>query len=140
MDPIARFGERLHEAFDKGARSKKLSAVGGNFTIVVFEQTAWSVFTKGPKLGIVDGPTEDTMDFVMIMTMDVFEQMYCAIEGAVPQLDVEQILSSNKIAMYGDPEIFFRFLALNVADDMLSLRAGGAASVKSSKQKRARGV
>jgi hypothetical protein len=139
MDPIVRFGERLHEAFEKGARSKKLAGVGGNFTIVVFEKAAWSVFTKGPKLGIVEAPTEDTMDFVMIMTLDVFEKMYCATEGKVPQLDVEEILASNRIAMYGDPEVFFRFLALNAAEDMVSLRAGGAASVKSSKQKRARG-
>jgi hypothetical protein len=136
MDPIVRFGERLHEAFEKGARSKKLAGVGGNFTIVVYEKAAWSVFTKGPKLGIIEAPTDDTMDFVMIMTVDVFEKMYQATEGEAASLDVEQILAENKIAMYGDPEIFYRFLALNAGDSMLSLRAGGAAAVKSSKQRR----
>jgi hypothetical protein len=136
MDPIVRFGERLHEAFEKGARSKKLSSVGGNFTIVVHEKAAWSVFTKGPKVGIIEEVTDDTMDFVMIMTMEVFEKMYTITEGGIPEMDIEQIIATNKIAMYGEPELFFRFLALNAGEDMLSLRAGGAASVRPSAKKR----
>ena len=125
MDPITRFGERLRQAFEKGVRNKKLADVGGNFTISVFEKATWSVFTRGEKIGIVESATEDTMDFVMIMTNEVFEQMYRG-DGGAPVLDVDQLLSSNKIAIYGDPEIFFRFLALNGAEDMLSLRAGNS--------------
>ena len=129
MDPIERFGQRLHEAFAKGMKSKRLAHVGGNFTIVVFEKAAWTVITKGAKPEIREEVTDEHMDFVMIMTNDVFEQMYLMTEGDVPELDVDGILAANKVAMHGDMDIFLRYLALNAPDNLLSFRAGGAADV-----------
>jgi hypothetical protein len=129
MDAIERFGQRLHEAFAKGVQTGKLAGVGGNFAIVVHEKKTWTVITKGPKPGVVEAITDDRMDFIMIVTFDVFEKMY-PLDGGTSDLDVDQVIASNRIAMHGDMEIFLRFIALNGAQDMLSLRSSGAGSVK----------
>lgn len=135
MDSIARFEERLHQAFQVGASSKRLAHVGGNFTFAIHGKAAWSVYTKGEKLGIVEGAAKDMMDFVMIMTPEVFEQMYQAFEGDPTDLDFEPLLEAQKIAAYGDPDVFIRYLALNAGGNMLAMRGGAAASVKSTPKK-----
>lgn len=135
MDSIARFEERLHQAFEMGARSRKLAHVGGNFVIAIHGKAAWSVYTKGKKLGVFEGVADETMDFVMVMHPEVFEQMYQATGGPAPDLDVAGILAANKLAMWGDPDVFFRYLALNAGGNMLALRGGAAASVKTTPKK-----
>jgi hypothetical protein len=143
MDAIERFGQRLHEALAKGLQSKKLSGVGGNFAIIVHETKTWTVITKGAKPRIIEAMTDDEMDFIMIVTREVFEKMY-PLDGQPSDLDVDQVIASNRIAMHGDMAVFVKFIALNAAQDMLSLRSSGAASVKTTAKptakKRARAV
>jgi hypothetical protein len=138
MDAIERFGKRLHEAFEKGVQSGRLAHVGGNFSIVVHEKAVWTVITKGPKPCIVEAITEDRMDFIMISTLDVFEQMYCITEGEEPDIDIDATIAAKKIAMHGDLDVFIRFIALNGAGDMLSLRANGAKAISSRKTSKKR--
>ena len=126
MDAIERFGRRLRDTFEKSVRNGKIARVAGNFSIVVYERAVWTVITKGPRLGIYEDMTDDAMDFIMITTLDVFERMYPADATEEADLDVAQIIAENKIAMHGDMDVFMRFVSLQGAEGLLSIRMGAA--------------
>jgi hypothetical protein len=130
MNAIERFGRRLKDTFEKSVRNGKIARVGGNFSIVVYEKAVWTVITQGPRLGIYEEMTDDKMDFIMITTLEVFEQMYPA-DGLEPgTLDVEQIVADKKMAMHGNIEVYTRFIAMQGPDSSLSIRMGGAVPAK----------
>ena len=130
MDAIERFGRRLRETFDKSVKNGKIARVAGNFSIVVYEKAVWTVISKGPRLGLYEEMTDDVMDFIMITTPDVFEQMYPA-DGTEPvELDVERIIADKKMAMHGNIDIYLRFVALQGAEGMLSIRSSAPTAPK----------
>jgi hypothetical protein len=130
MNAIERFGRRLKDTFEKSVRNGKIARVGGNFSIVVYEKAVWTVITKGPRLGIYEEMTDDKMDFIMITTLDVFEQMYPADDLEPAVLDVEQIIADKKMAMHGNIEVYTRFTAMQGPDSSLSIRMGAAPAKK----------
>jgi hypothetical protein len=138
MGSIERFGKSLRETFEKGRRNQKLARVGGNFSIVIHEHTAWTVLTSGPRAGVHETMTDDAMDFIMVTTLEIFEQMFPEGGGDV-DLDLDSINAKKQVAMHGDLDVFLRFMTMSGAEGMLSLRAGGGASSapKTTKKRRA---
>lgn len=141
---IRAYDQRIRKTFETGSRKGKLKDVGGHFSIVVFENAVWTVITDGPKAGVYDAVTEDEMAFIMIATPDVFSIMHSQDSEEIEAFDLDEALEKKRVAMHGDIEVYLRFVALGQADDMLSLRSGGASggggSLRAKKLKKRRGA
>lgn len=138
---IREYDTRIRKTFETGARKGKLKDIGGNFSIVVFEQAVWTVIAEGPKAGVYTEATDDEMAFMMIATPELFTVMHSQDEAEVEAFDLDTALEAKRVAMHGDIEVYLRFVALGQADDMLSLRSGGAKpSLRAKKLKKRRGV
>lgn len=121
------FEARLRKTFETAQRKGKLDEIG-NFSVVVHPVAAWTVLTSGPNAGVHAQMTDDDMAFIMITTPDVFTVMHSDDDAEREAFDIEAVMEQKKIAMHGDVEVYMRFVALGQADDMLSLRTGGAPS------------
>jgi hypothetical protein len=121
---LERFKTRLYQTFEKGRREHKLAGVG-NFAIVIHKTAAWTVFTSGPRLGVHEELSDELLDFVLAAKLDVFLEMYGG-ENHQP-LDVPRAIRERRLAMQGDLNVFLRFLRINEAADLLSIRGAQAA-------------
>lgn len=120
-EAIREFDERIRKTFDVVARKGKLDEIGGDFSVVVFEEACWTVITSGPRAGVHAEATDDEMGFMFITTPQIFAAMNDP-EDDGEGLDLDAVVEDGKVAMHGDVEIYVRFIAHGQADDMLSIR------------------
>ncbi|MFO0728053.1 MAG: SCP2 sterol-binding domain-containing protein [Myxococcota bacterium] len=116
---VERFGRRLAETFEKGRRERRLEGLG-TFAVIIHETAHWTVIPSGPSAGIHTEMSDEPLDFVLVMKLDLFLEMYTA-KGWRP-IDVDKAVAERRMAMQGDFDVFLSFLKLNEAADMLSIR------------------